>query len=70
MRLLLRHGFGTLNLNRIFLHVDVDNKGGIRAYQKAGFIQEACLREADFRDGKYFDELIMSVLHSEWVPES
>jgi RimJ/RimL family protein N-acetyltransferase len=69
MRLLLRHGFATLNLNRIFLRVDAENLGGIRAYQKAGFIQEACLREADFREGKYCAELIMSVLHSEWIPE-
>ena len=69
MRLLLRHGFGTLNLNRIFLHVDVDNKGGIRAYQKAGFVHEARLREADFRDGKYFDELIMSVCIRNGFPE-
>ena len=36
MRLLLRHGFGTLNLNRIFLRVDAENLGGIRAYEKAG----------------------------------
>jgi RimJ/RimL family protein N-acetyltransferase len=69
MRLLLRHGFGTLNLNRIFLRVDAENLGGIRAYQKAGFIQEARLRESDFREGKYCDDLIMSVLHSDWIPE-
>jgi len=69
MRLLLRHGFGTLNLNRIFLRVDSENKGGIRAYEKAGFILEGRLRAADFRDGRYYDELIMSVLRSEWKPE-
>jgi RimJ/RimL family protein N-acetyltransferase len=70
MRLLLRHGFGTLNLNRIFLRVDAENLGGIRAYEKAGFVHEARLRQADFRDGKYRDDLIMSVLRSEWTPDS
>jgi Acetyltransferases, including N-acetylases of ribosomal proteins len=70
MRLLLRHGFETLNLNRIFLHVDTDNLGGIRAYEKAGFIHEARLRQTDFREGKYCDDLIMSVLRSEWNPDS
>ena len=70
MHLLLGHGFGTMNLNRVFLHVDAENMGGIRAYQKAGFVQEALLRESDFRDGKYRDDLIMSVLRSEWIPES
>jgi RimJ/RimL family protein N-acetyltransferase len=70
MQLLLRHGFGTLNLNRIFLHVDSENLGGIRAYEKAGFVLEARLRQADFRDGMYRDDLIMSVLRSEWTPDS
>jgi RimJ/RimL family protein N-acetyltransferase len=69
MRLLLRHGFGTLNLNRIFLRVDAENLGGIRTYEKAGFVHEARLRESDFREGKYCDDLIMSVLRSEWTPE-
>jgi diamine N-acetyltransferase len=68
MLLLLQHGFGTLNLNRIFLRVDAENLGGIRAYEKAGFVHEARLREADFREGRYSDDLIMSVLHSEWTP--
>lgn len=69
MRLLLHHGFGTLNLNRIFLRVDAENLGGIRSYEKAGFIHEARLRESDFREGRYCDDLIMSVLRSEWTPE-
>ncbi len=69
MRLLLRHAFETLNLNRIFLRVDAGNLGGIHAYLKAGFVQEATLRQAIFRDGKYCDDLVMSVLRSEWTPE-
>ena len=68
MRMLLRFGFETLNLNRIFLRVDEDNKGGIRAYKKAGFIHEGRLRHAVYREGKYQDLLIMSVLRSEWNP--
>jgi RimJ/RimL family protein N-acetyltransferase len=68
MHLLLQVGFNILNLNRIFLRVDVDNKGGIRAYEKAGFIQEGRLRQAAFQDGEYRDMLLMSVLRSEWTP--
>jgi diamine N-acetyltransferase len=66
MRLLLDHGFGTLNLNRIYLHVDVENLGGIKAYEKAGYVLESRLREEIYRDGHYHDELLMSVLKSEW----
>lgn len=68
MNLLLHFGFGTLNLNRIFLRVDAANKGGIRAYEKAGFIHEGCFRQGTYRDGQYEDMLFMSVLRSEWEP--
>ena len=68
MRLLLHFGFGTLNLNRIFLRVDEANKGGIRTYEKAGFVQEGRLRKAVYQDGQYRDLLFMSVIRSEWNP--
>ena len=66
MRLLLKHGFNTLNLNRIFLRVFETNKRAIRSYEKAGFILEGRLRQAQFRSGNYEDVLLMSVLRSEW----
>jgi diamine N-acetyltransferase len=69
MRLLLRFGFETLNLNRIFLRVDEANKGGIRAYEKAGFVHEGRFRQGTFQNGEYRDMLLMSVLRSEWNPE-
>ncbi len=69
MRLLLRIGFETWNLNRIFLRVDEANKGGIRAYEKAGFVHEGRQRQANFYDGMYGDILFMSVLRSEWKRE-
>jgi diamine N-acetyltransferase len=66
MRLLLRHGFDTLNLHRIYLRVFENNLGGIRAYEKAGFVYEGRFRQAEYRDGQYLDVLLMSVLRSEW----
>jgi diamine N-acetyltransferase len=69
MQLLVRHGFGTLNLNRIYLHVDAENLGGIRAYEKAGFVLESRLRQANFREGCYRDDLLMSILRSEWTAQ-
>ena len=69
MRLLLRQGFETLNLHRLFLRVYDHNKGAIRAYEKAGFVHEGRLRDAGFSDGKYKDTLLMSVLRSEWKSE-
>ncbi len=66
MQLLLKYGFECLNLNRISLVVYDDNLGAIRAYEKAGFVLEGRLRQAKYKHGRYGDELIMSVLRSEW----
>jgi diamine N-acetyltransferase len=65
-RLTLKHGFETLNLNRIYLHVYETNPGAIRAYEKAGFVHEGKLRQSVYRNGCYIDALLMSILRSEW----
>jgi diamine N-acetyltransferase len=65
VRLLCRHGFNTLNLNRIFLHVFDNNPGAIRAYEKAGFTIEGRERQAEYVDGQFIDVLRMSLLKSE-----
>ena len=66
MTLLLRIGFETLNLNRVFLRVYADNLRAIRSYEKAGFVLEGTLRQAVYKNGRYEDVHIMSVLRSEW----
>ncbi len=66
LRLLLRFGFNTLNLNRISLLVHADNIRGIRSYEKAGFVHEGRERQGVYKNGEYKDVLIMSVLRSEW----
>lgn len=67
MRLFLKHGFETLNLNRIFLVVYEINPRAIRAYEKAGFVLEGRQRQAIYMDGEYSDVLMMSVLHRDFV---
>ena len=64
--LLLGHGFGTLNLNRISLRVFATNARARHAYQKIGFREEGRLRQAEYREGQYVDVILMSVLKSEW----
>jgi len=67
-RLMLKHGFETLNLNRISLRVYETNPRAIRAYEKVGFIKEGVLRQVLYRDGRYTNVCLMSVLRSEWNP--
>jgi UDP-4-amino-4,6-dideoxy-N-acetyl-beta-L-altrosamine N-acetyltransferase len=66
IRALLAFGFEEMNLHRVFLRVYEDNARAIRAYEKCGFRQEGCLREASFRKGKYWDELVMGMLSHEF----
>jgi RimJ/RimL family protein N-acetyltransferase len=61
----LQLGFNDLDLNRIMLTVSEPNIGGVKAYQRAGFKLEGKLRQACFRDGKFHDKLVMSVLKEE-----
>ena len=67
IRTLLRFGFEELNLHRIHLGVYEDNKRGIRAYQKCGFQLEGRLRDAIYRQGRYFDMLVMGILDHEFA---
>jgi RimJ/RimL family protein N-acetyltransferase len=43
-----------------------NNPRAIRAYEKAGFVHEGRLRQAEFKDGKYIDILVMSILKDEF----
>ena len=67
VHLMLRHGFETLNLNRIFLRVFESNPRAIRAYEKVGFVHEGRFRQAEYAQGEYIDVLLMSVLREEWL---
>jgi RimJ/RimL family protein N-acetyltransferase len=65
-QLMLDHAFGTLGLHRIALAVFEFNERAIRAYEKSGFVIEGRARESIWRDGRWWDELSMSVLASDW----
>ncbi len=66
LRLMLRYGFNDLNLHRIYLYVFAENQRGIHSYNKVGFITEGTLRDAVYKNGRYQDVLVMSVLQPEW----
>ncbi len=69
MKTLIRYGFDKVGLNRIWLRVYESNPRGIQAYKKAGFIHEGTMRQARWKDGKFIDMHVMSVLRSEWKEE-
>ena len=67
-RLMLDHAFGTLGLHRIALFVFEFNERAIRAYRRCGFVVEGRARESIWRDGRWWDELAMSVLETRLAP--
>ncbi len=65
-RLMIDHAFSTLGLHRIALFVFEFNERAIRAYRRCGFVIEGRSRESVWRDGRWWDELAMSILESDW----
>ena len=65
-RLMLAHAFTSMGLHRVSLAVFAFNERAIRSYEKVGFVVEGRARDAIYRDGRYWDEIDMSMLESEW----
>ncbi len=65
-RLMVQHAFETLNLNRVWLHVYEYNQRGIQTYEKVGFQKEGVLRQDTYREGRYWDTIVMAILRREW----
>ncbi len=63
---LLSHGFEELNLNKIWLKVLAANQRAINLYTQCGFYKEGLLRQDLFKNNKYHDVIIMSILNSEY----
>jgi RimJ/RimL family protein N-acetyltransferase len=66
INLILKYAFERANLNKIELDVNEFNLGGIRCYEKCGFIKEGIIRESLYREGKYYSTIKMGILKREF----
>jgi diamine N-acetyltransferase len=66
MVLMLRYAFNNLGFNRVWLRVFETNRRAVRSYEKAGFVHEGRMRQAQFQEGCFIDVLLMSALRAEW----
>ena len=66
-RLILGHGFGTLDLHRIELSVFAFNPRAIHVYEGVGFKREGIQRDALLWDGAFIDAVSMAMLKPEWL---
>lgn len=63
---LISFGFRMLNLNRIELSVLEENQRARRLYQHVGFREEGLLRQAQFKEGRYINVVVMALLREEY----
>ena len=69
-RIILRFAFEEMNLHRVQLGVLEYNTRAIRCYEKCGFIEEGRQRRSKFRDGRYWDNIMMGILDREFARTS
>jgi len=67
MGVLVKFIFEQLNVNKIKLQVFSFNERAIKSYKKCGFKVEGVLRQEIFREGKYYDDIVMGLLKDEFV---
>jgi RimJ/RimL family protein N-acetyltransferase len=66
LNLALRFAFDELNLYRLSAVLGEDNPGGLRFFQRFGFVEEVRRRQAVHRDGRYYDLLHLGLLADDW----
>ena len=62
-KLMIRYAFEDLRLHKLFLRVFADNVRALGSYEKAGFRQEAYLKDEVCIDGVYRDMVLMAVIN-------
>lgn len=67
MKEMLRWGFDQLDLNKIWLRVEIDNLKAITSYKRIGYVEEGILRQDRLRNGEFVDRIRMSMLRSEFL---
>lgn len=64
---LLEFAFSSLELNRIEIRADVDNRRSRAIPERLGFVQEAVLRESAAVNGRYVDVAMYALLRDAWT---
>jgi len=67
---LVKYGFEKLNLHKIYLGVNASDKRANKCYQKVGFVYEGKIRDYHYRNGRYYDANLYSILKKEFYNKS
>lgn len=64
---MLHHAFNNLNLQRVELAALEDNKRARHMYEKIGFVQEGIKRASKYKNGKFINMVLYSILKTEFI---
>jgi len=67
MTLGLAEAFGSLGMNRVWLHTRDDNPRARHLYGSLGFRSEGFERESILEDGRFLDQERWALLRAEWL---
>jgi RimJ/RimL family protein N-acetyltransferase len=62
----LSFAFNDMGLNRLWAKIYEYNKKAQSLIKYGGFIEEGVLRQSIYKDGKYINEVLLSILREEW----
>ena len=65
-QLVLKYGFETLGLNRIYLLTETKNYVAQILFERLGFKKEGCLRNDIFSHGRFADRFAYGMLKEDW----
>ena len=65
-RLVVNFAFDTMGVHRLEARAAVKNGRGNGALRKLGAVQEGVLRQSFLRNGEYLDQILWTILDSEW----
>lgn len=65
-KVMVRHCFDILVLNRIEIRCAVGNRKSRRIPEKLGFVEEGTLRDSEWLNGRFVDSVVYSMLVRDW----
>lgn len=67
VKTLLEYAFMKIDMYRVMLKVYEYNERAVKCYLKCGFRNEGRTRHSAYIDGKFYDEIIMGILKSDYI---
>ena len=66
-RIAIDYAFGVLNIHKLYLHVDQENRRAVRLYETCGFATEGVLKDEFFVNGAYRDVVRMCQFQPDYL---